>query len=395
MTTKRLLLMAAFLGTVIVLLTTVYWNGPSEPTPGRYVLRVPAFQYRPEECVATIGEYDVTLVEQGGQMLLLPAEPKKGEWGPYWGHLPETSDVKKKTIPGWTVSCAEKGRVLIEGYAGIGEGVFRVKLQGRSFRGGWWKGKGASVMGVTVATSARSFDHHFEWSLAPKGRKMPAISGKVAYDGPPVKRFAFPPLEPRDDERLLRIMPPVNVASIRSCSQMSLEERELFMRVISSGEREYLKTKVFPELIGMEISVVPEVVILSDHLASLDVSDSKLAAKTYVRDGSAEYLKSCSHADLGPIPPAFLLVHCYPELDEAAKTKIKKGSPRFALILEETERHKDAPVKALDEIMAAVLTRMSPQERADYFRTSAKLKPYVAASKHEALRALLPKEPVE
>ena len=404
---KRLSLLVLLFGVVIALWTTGCGSGAqdaeqhktgdgNEPaevtiTPGSYILRFPWPSATARDFESTIREYEVRIVEQDDQVLLLQTDEPLWKWV----HVPEGLD-KPREHKGWPLKRGEKGRVSFGGYLSSGEGIARIQMHGQSIGKSQWKGEGFYTVGAGPGSDPGVFTwkHHFQWSLTPKGEGVPELSRKVTFEGRvpkhvPVKVYSQD--EMAEFKRLRGLSPPVSAAGIKSLSTMPQRLRQQGAER-SRSIREYLETKVLNEIDWEEIRVIPGIILSVDFLAGVDIRDQKHVATVSIMDGSEAYLKDYSYADMRDIPPAFVLVHCYPELSEVAKTKIKKGSARFALILEETEKHKDAPVDALDEIMAAVLTRMSAEDRANYFRTSAKLKPYVAASKHEALRALLPKQ---
>jgi hypothetical protein len=359
--------------------------------PGKYTLRFPAFQEKPRDFRGTIQEYAVTLVVGTEEVILLPPKHRAGEREFRWGHLLAGNDEQERIVPGWAFSRDKRGNVSIAGYMGVGEAVFRVKLHGQPTGHGGWKGEGATAMGVNMAVDTQPLDHHFQWSLTPKGQHTPRLSDKVTYDGPPVKTRRITVTSQEHIDRLARNRPPINPLTSKSMSYSDPEARVRAVAGLPKMGRQYMETKLLSELAWEEIQIVPSIILLTDHLAGLDVGDQSDIAVAYARDGSAYYFGTFPYADLRRIPLAFLLVHCYPKLDEVTRKRLSKGSVRFALILKETESYKDAPVDRLDEIMVAVLTKLSAEDRANYFRTSGKLKSYVAASKHEGLRALLPR----
>ncbi len=345
-----------------------------------YTLRLPALRETSQDYESTLNAFDAQLRVRGNKQQLIPVAEHL-----LWFSSRET----KRKHDGWTVEQDKQGNMRITGFWRLGEANYRIELHGVPLSDGW-KGTGIAAMGTDPRLEQFPLKYNFQWSMVQQGSAVVhEISNRVQYEGPPPEVVSVVVPSPEQMKSDAQNKPPINVLTVKALSYESPEVRAQQVARLPKEAREYLKDKVLSDLSWEEIQRFPGVIMLVDFLADLDVTDQQRMATAYARDGSAMYLKGHNFADLRDVPPVFLLVHCYPNLEKSQRQEIRKASRRLQKIMDVLERRNNVTPADLEDVMQEALSEMSKKDREEFFSSSMKLKDFVKRSQNGKLKALL------
>lgn len=342
---------------------------------GEYDLVLPRVQEKASDYDSDIQRYRVNLQDKGAIQYLIP-KSEHVDWF-----------VASRPLMNHALMMHSKVRneVLITGFWRKGEGILRVDLSG-TIQENKVTGSGTLSLGTDPQLKNFPMVYRIHWGLFPaNGNDASEVSTRVKYEGAPPRVVKVQVGSYEDVLEDLQSKPPMSALAIKALSYEVPDARKHRIERLSKAEKTYLEN-LLSEITWAEIKVAPGIILLVDHLATLDESVQQNVAKAYVRDGTSDYLEGLSYKALMNCPTPLLLVHCYPKLDKNAKAKLKNASRRFESILVETEKVGALSPNAPED----VLLGMSKEERDKFFATSQKLQSFIKRSQNGKLKALLP-----
>ncbi len=152
-----------------------------------------------------------------------------------------------------------------------------------------------------MGSSLTPYVYKFEWALEPADTKKPVkLSHRVTYHGPFVPTIKAETSTP--EERAKR--PITSDGQIKSLAKET-DSRERFYKRFPKGSKDKkYYDKLLSELTWDEIKYTPGILLLIDHLATLEKPDQKRIANMYVKDGSVNFFGDTPYEELRRTPPA-------------------------------------------------------------------------------------------
>lgn len=341
-----------------------------------YRLVMPEWDLRSTDYVADILLMEVVLSEvDEDTFLMMPVEE-------YYRVMQSWDKPREK---GFVGEIGTGGSIRITGILGKGEAAISLDLAGSLVRDNVIHGNATARMGhVTDKNPPWIFKS--EWALEPVDIGEPyEISGSVTYHGPkiiPKKATTSTP-----EERAKR--PVSDDSGIKYIAREEPKERERIYRGIASERKPYYD-KLLEELTWDEISYTPGILLLIDHLASLEEVDRGRIAKAYVRDGSVQFFDGISYEELQKTPPLFAILQVAGRMDQGEVEALRRESDLFDGMYRAYEQipEDERAELSLHELMVEVSKNLPVNIRKQYFERSEKLQEYVASSRGDDLRPL-------
>jgi hypothetical protein len=311
------------------------------------------------------------------------------------------------------ISVTDNGNIHIEGYVYIvyGYGMYKINLTSNNFeQSEIFKGKGIMSIGLmgTIIEEYRDI-FSINWVMFPDAIKLEEQS--ELYDVKLLREVPHGenPHRPTEEEqiaeanakmelenRIRQYQPSVIKFYFRHAMQYP-ESIRIYSIFPDTGEIHrqriiYTMNKILPDIDWEEINYLPESLITLDHVATIDdVTMSKYVWEG-LHDKSGEIFFNQDAKKLIKIPLLFLLVYYNDWLTEKRVAELSKVSNRIKFIIEEVKKYGNDSPNKLDEIMISVLSKLSDQERRDYFVKSIKLRNYVKESNNLSLQKLMPND---
>ncbi len=236
--------------------------------------------------------YKMKLSEIGNKLFLL-TPVGKATWRGKWLHSVEP---EKK---GWIGAWGKNSAVKIFGILQADEFYTKMELKGSLIAKNTLKGDAVVHVGMGRPKEDTPFVYTSEWALEPADTKNPVkLSHRVTYHGPPLP----PPRKPKystPEERAKR--PPQGDSGIKTMAGYPPGFRE---GLPPDKELDAYYDKLLSELTWDEIKDTPGILLLIDHLATLEKPDQKRIANMYVKDGSVNFFGDTPYEELRRTPPA-------------------------------------------------------------------------------------------
>jgi hypothetical protein len=297
--------------------------------------------------------------------------------------------VSQQETRGWIGNIDDNGIVRISGLAAKKRFYY---LAGVELTGDF-VGRDAILGSLTMKVGVggpeennRTLNYSSEWAMEPVDiEEHIIISHKVRYHGPPLekaKMWAYSIEE--------RAKWPVNDDSgIKYIAREEPKERERIYRRIASERKPYYD-KLLQELTWDEMRYTPGILLLIDHIASLEEADRVRIAKAYVRDGSVQFFDGISYGELQKTPPLFAILHAAGRMDQGEVEALRRESDVFDGMYRVYEQipEDDRAELSLHELMVEVSRNLPVNIRKQYLERSEKLQEYVATSRGDDLRPL-------
>jgi hypothetical protein len=316
----------------------------------------------------------VSFIDESG-FLLVPV--REGEW---WVH---SLQERKR---GWVGTIDANGVVEISGVMGTHVSYTIMELTGTFVNENAIKGQ--AVMRVGTSLLEAPYVYKSEWGLEPVESAEPlTLSHKVTYHGPPIPVTKM--TVPSAEERAQR--PATGDLKVKQFAKLDPHKRDRFYQGLTEDDKQYFDT-LLTELTWEEIPYTPGILLLIDHLVTVDEELKQKIAEGYVRDGSLHFFEPIPYEELQQVPPLFLILYVFEKMPEGDIAGLQEVSSRFVTML---EAYKVIPPEELTDLpLLEFITKLSeqlPEEfRRTYFSQSPKLRNYVAASEDERLKELYP-----
>ena len=346
-----------------------------------YVLKLPMWKLVGEDYVSEILVRGVRLVKKSDHtFVIFPIEDRDNE---KW-----VKSVNEPTEAGWVGEIKGGNSVGISGLITLNGDYALLELKGEFVNRTSIRGSGAIRVGIGRPTES-PFLYKCEWALEPEQIDEPLeISNRVTYHGPSVPA-------PREPE----ITSPADEAKRPSQSDTSMKRMAAYDRnfrsTLYSQSSIALKKQydtVLAELTWEEMKYTPGILLLVDHLASLDEEDQRRIAEGYVRDGSIDFFGDTPYTELQKVPPLFLILKSIDQMNESDIGGLKSSSLRFLKMLKAYQQipPDELADAALDDFLVRVSEEWPIDLREAYYRDSPKLRAYVESPEGSSLRALYP-----
>lgn len=344
-----------------------------------YSLLLPAFLGRDEDYDAPgIWPYEVKVSYLNGATFLVQPVSEDEQW---------VNDLEERNFRGWVGTVKQDGAVEISGVIilGNGGGYILVELTGTFVAEDTLKGQAVRRIGDEPPDFP--YVYHCEWGLVPVEREDSLeISLRVTYHGPRViiKAVSTSPWE--------MAQRPVNSdLGIKDLAGEEPHARDRFYKGIPQGRKVYYDN-LLTEFAWEEIPYIPGILLLIDHLVTVDEEIKQKIAEGYVRDGSLHVFDPIPYEDLQQVPPLFLILYVLEKMPEDDIVGLQEVSPRFVTMLDAyktipPEELADLPVL---EFMIKISEQLPEEFRGTSFQQSPKLWNYVAASEDKRLKELYP-----
>jgi hypothetical protein len=308
----------------------------------------------------------------------------------------------------WNISFTENN-IQIDGF--LYEGLFnnQFKLTGSS-QSDIWRGKGI----VSYYFGDKTLDEY---------KELLQINWRIFIDAPEIEnddllkkvqtlknfpKIESPPPEPMpkkllEDAKLSHDVyenqPPISWNSIAQAKYSLYSDNDKLEKFFDGSERRkkilYARDKILTDIDWTEIDNInrlPEILFAIDHLVTIEETEvSEYIILGQYRDESTIAMKY-NWKSWTKIPLLFLLVYYNDWLTAERVEGLSKLSNRLRFIIEEVKKHGNDSPNKLDEIMISVLSKLSDQERRDYFVKSIKLRNYVKESNNLSLQKLMPND---
>ena len=308
--------------------------------------------------------------------VVLPVHPNR-RWG---------ESLEKRGENGLVGKMTDTDRVSIKGVMARGEAAIVLEMEGKITGGNVIKGKVLTRIGH-VAIKKFPYRFRSEWGLQPaeKEKKM-KVSSKVTYQGDlrkPKKAWKYTKEE--EDK-----WPITSDRQIKYFAKSKRREK-YYSKAMKGNSKKYF-TKLLKEFTWDEIKYAPGILLLIDHLATLEKVDQKRIADAYVRDGSVNFFDGIPYKEIQRTPPLFLILKCSDKMKKKDLDGLKNESERFAAMFTEFSElpKEDLSEMTPSEFMIAVSEALTEEQRKAYYSQSPKLRDYVSAAKDQTLKALYP-----
>jgi hypothetical protein len=281
--------------------------------------------------------------------------------------------------------------------------VFELKLVGKYEGNLQWQGTGKMGVGIGgIILPERKDAFNINWRLFPENTKLPDDPKLLIITSDTI---SFEPNEKNYDDELRenqerinrvnneQVNPNLTRAMVRR-ALLRLEESRMEFFEKDKNAMLYLRDKILTDASWEELPFLPMFFFSIDHFVTIqDVELRKDVIEYHCGDDkSFEPTINQNIEQWTKIPLLFLFVYYNDWLTPERVEELSKLSNRLRLIIEEVKKKgKDAPNK-LDEIMVTVLSKLSEQERRDYFVKSLRLRDYVRSSTNISLQKLMPND---
>ncbi|MGA1790161.1 MAG: hypothetical protein ACMUIM_01640 [bacterium] len=328
-----------------------------------YLFKLPKLQLRGFDYESEIRSYQVKLSKIDNKTFMIIPVEKVDKW---------FESREKPYVRGWLGEKNTHNDVEISGMWTIGEGYAVMELNGNFVEKDALKGNAIMRVGVDASGETPSV-YRSDWCLEPEDTKKPIdISNKITYHGPPAK--TLPVTVPSSEEKAKR--PPIDDLGIKSLARNKPKLRERFYRASEKNLklRAYYD-KLLSELTWDEIKYTPGILLLVDHLSTLEEVDQKRIANSYVRDGSVNFFDEISYKELQRTPPLFLILKCIDHMKESDIEGLQEESSRFLKML---DAYKEIPNEELSDLtLTEFIIKISESLpiafRKSYYKQSLKL----------------------
>ncbi len=340
-----------------------------------YQLKIPEITMEARDVHSRIVLHKVRLSETGGDTFLVKPLSKEDLWA-----TSLSEQTQKKGFEGRIVSADV---VEISGYMGLGEVGAKVILSGHLIGNNVMKG--TSVIQILAPdASVSTLEYRSQWALEEVDNKQPIeISNTVTYHGPPPKSFKATTSTPEERAK----WPLQSDAGIKSMASYRVSLRNDLYKYASQDLKVFYN-RILEELTWDEIRYTPGILLLIDHLASLEEADRGRIAKAYVRDGSVQFFDGISYGELQKTPPLFAILHAAGRMDQGEVEALRRESDLFDGMYRAYEQipEDERAELSLHELMVEVSKNLPVNIRKQYFERSEKLQEYVASSRGDDLR---------
>ena len=131
----------------------------------------------------------------------------------------------------------------------------------------------------------------------------------------------------------------------------------------------------------------PGILLLIDHLASLEKGDQKRIADAYVHAGSVDFFGDTPYEEIQKVPPLFLILRCLDKMNEEDIQGLIESSPRFQIMMLAYESSSPGELTDLSllEFVIAISKNLPADFRKEYYQQSQKLRNYVRDSESSFL----------
>lgn len=368
----------------IIIVCIVFWypvllSAQTLDENTEYFLVLPEIRFEGEDYeAAQIDFYPVTVSSIDNHTFLLRPI---NEWE-YW-----MKSLDEQNIRGWICTMNPDGIVEISGAMMREEAYVMLELTGRFINE--FAIKGLAVIRIGIAFEGESpFVYHSEWELTSLENREPlALSSQVTYHGPPMPLIEMTAPSPEERDQY-----PVNTAhGIKRFAGYEPHDRKYFYKGLPEESKTYYDV-LLTELTWEEITYTPGILLLLDHLVTIDEKYRQKIAEGSVSDSSLHFFNPIPYKELQPLPPLYLILFVLDKVPQEDETGLQEVSPRFATML---EAYRTIPAEELaDASISTFLITLSehlPEEfRRSYYAQSPKLRNYVASSEDERLKALYP-----
>ena len=293
--------------------------------------------------------------------------------------------LEEHETEGWIGKTNKDNTVTISGVWVAGEGFFVVNAEGSFVDNNVLKGTLKRQLGIT-AEKLTPFVYESEWCLEPVDTdEILKISTRVAYQGPPSKTIRATTSTP--EERAKR--PIDSDSGIKRFANS--KNRKKFKKIIPK-ERSCYYENLLKEFAWDEIKYAPGILLLIDHLATLDEVDQKRIAKAYIDDKSMDFFERISYEEIQKTPPLFMILKCSDKMKKKDIDGLNNESERFGSMFAGYNElpKEDLAEMSLSEFVITMSEQLTENSRKKYYNQSKKLKDYVLGSKDETLKGLYP-----
>ena len=309
--------------------------------------------------------------------VVLPVHPNR-RWG---------ESLEKRGENGLVGKMTDTDRVSIKGVMARGEAAIVLEMEGKFIKPNKIKGQVQAKIGH-VAIKKFPYRFRSEWGLQSAGEKGSIdVSRKVVYEG--VLRKPMKATTSTPEEQAKR--PLQSDKSIKTMAKYKKKFRHSLYMCSTKNLQKYYDI-LLDELFWDEIKYTPGILLLIDHLATLEKVDQKRIADAYVRDGSVNFFDGIPYKEIQRTPPLFLILKCSDKMKKKDLDGLKNESERFAAMFTEFSElpKEDLSEMTPSEFMIAVSEALTEEQRKAYYSQSPKLRDYVSAAKDQTLKAFYP-----
>ena len=307
--------------------------------------------------------------------------PLPGETYDRW-----VKELKEPLQTGWSGEISSDKVVNINGVIGYGFAFTIMEFTGSHISDGVVKGK--VIMKAGFGNSIEPvYDFKTEWALFPVDLKGDIdISNQVIYDGPPMPEPYWPEMITKEEEAK---RPMQSDRGVRRFASHPVQARQRFYDRLKGSHKAFYD-RLLSELTWEEIKYTPGILLLIDHLATLDKEDQERIAAAYVRDGSVDFFGGTPYEKLQQVPPLLLMLRCLNKMKPEDVQGLTEESPRFQTMREAYESIPSARLAdtSLRQFVTTISERLPEAFRKEYYSQSPKLRDYVKESGSSALRDL-------
>lgn len=297
--------------------------------------------------------------------------------------------LKEYRSKGWYGRFTKDGLVTISGIWGQGEAYFLLELKGKELQKGTFKGRSALRVGVSQGLTPLTYET--DWVLEPSDvKKKTPLSNIVTYSGPLGKKIVAIPSTTQEEWAK---RPITSDRQIKNLAKSKKRERFYKRKKKGSRNKAYYDG-LLSELTWDEMKHTPGILILIDHLATLAPDDQQRIAKSYVKDGTYDIYGNIPYGMIKATPPLFLILKVVDNLKAEDLKGLKKESPRFLTMLEAYEETPPSKLAGLSikDFIIKISENLSSGFREEYYKSSLKLRNYVAMDESGELKVLYPFE---
>ena len=295
--------------------------------------------------------------------------------------------VDEPEVKAWLMEIESDDVIKIIGMMGQGEGMLTFELIGSYTTSGAIKGNGTITPGLGI--QKMPYFYKIEWALVPEDFKEKLeISNQLVYDGPSAPAPSWPEMTTKEEEAK---RPFQSDRSIKRFASHSEKERERFYNRLKGSHKAFYDN-LLSEFPWDEMRYAPGILLLIDHLASLEKGDQKRIADAYVRDGSVDFFGDTPYEEIQKVPPLYLILRCLDKMNEEDIQGLIESSPRFQIMMQAYESSSPGELTDLSllEFVIAISKNLPADFRKEYLQQSQKLRDYVHGSGNSALRSIYP-----
>jgi hypothetical protein len=312
----------------------------------------------------------------------------------------------------WNVTFLQGNNIQIDGFIYDYYFTNQFKLIGTMQKSGIWRGSGI----VNFGFGDKMTDEYREllkinWQMFLHDQKIVEYDllkkAHILKKIPLINDSKLPPLTDEEvmaysklHDRVIKNLPLIERSSITEAkynnSYPEKDKLEKYFRG-SDGRKKilYARDKILTDIDWSEIdngAWLPEIFFAIDHLVIIE--DDEVANHIATGQFREEKVIAIKYdwRSWSNIPLLFLFVYYNDWLTPERVAELSKLSNRIRLIIAEVKKYGNDSPNKLDEIMLSVLSKLSEQERRDYFVKSIKLRNYVKESNNLSLQKLMPND---